>query len=171
MRYSVALSASLLVACFGKGGGYAVVTEANPNPFRVRGCKLTVDAVAFDRLVYSGQPEAQRVANMAPDQQATFNGDKTAFSFAFKQELVASRPNLIADAPSGGEGSFLMRPALLRYTPSGDAEISISVTDASGQRVLDEIHVTATVTDLRGAASPLAKGVNRYLKSRFVCSR
>ncbi len=165
------VSLFLLMACTpkSKGAGYSLTQMANPNPFRTPGCTLTVDAVAFDKLIYAGQPEAQRLANMAPEQQATYQDDKKAFSFAFKQQLVTAKPNLIIDGPPAGGNAFLLRPSLLRYSPGSEGELVVDVTDPSGQ-LLDEFHVTAVLPSLRDAAGPLGRPVDKYLQTRFKCS-
>jgi hypothetical protein len=157
----------LLAACGGsKHGSYTVVQQAEPNPFRAPGCKLSVEPVSFDKLDYAGQPEATRLASMPADQQTTWQDDKKAFSFGLKQQLVASRGGLIVD----GSGSFSMRPSLLRYAPGGEAELLVDVTDPNGA-VLDEIRVTSKVLNLREAASALGKNVDRYVHTRFTCAR
>jgi len=169
MRAWTVAVALVVMSCTPKAP-YVMMQTANPNPFRTPGCTLTVDAVTFDKLIYAGQPEAQRLANMAPEQQATFQDDKKAFSFTFKQQLVATKPKLIIDGPPTGGNAFLMRPSLLSYSPGGDAELLVDVTDPSAQ-VLDELRVTAKVTSLRDAATPLGRPLDRYLLTRFKCSR
>ena len=152
------------------GKSYTIVQQASPNPFHVSGCRLSVDPVAFDKLIYVGQPEADRLANMPPDQQARFQDDKKAFSFALKQELVASHATIVLDGPASGANQFLMRPSLVSYSPGGDAELVVDVTDAAGTQILEELRVSTKVTSLREASEPFGRSLSRYLKSRF-CSR
>jgi len=170
MRTLIALGICTLVACGGGNKSYTMEQQANPNPFKASGCKLAVDAVAFDKLIYAGKPEAEQLANMPPDQQARFQDEKKAFSFALKQELVAWRQSLILDGAASGENQFLMRPSLVSYMPGGEAELDVVVSDAAGTQVLDELRVRATVTSLRDAATPLGHPLTRYLHSRF-CTR
>lgn len=168
--FSVVLLA--VMACGGGGGGkgYALLQQANPNPFRMPGCKVAVDPVTFDKLIYANQPEADRLANMPPDQQARFQDDKKAFSFALKQALVASHENLVIDGPASGGNTFLMRPSLTSYSPGGETTVVVDVTDAAGTQVLEQVSVTAKATTLREASEPLGRSLGRYLKTRF-CSR
>ncbi len=164
------LVVAALVACGGGGGkGYSIVQPASPNPFKTPGCKVSVDAVAYDKLVYAGQPEADRVASMPADQQARFQDDKKAFSFALKQELVAQRGDLILDGPASGANQFLMKPSLVIYSPGDTAELVVDITDAAGTQVLEELRASAKTTSLREASGPLGRSLGHYLKARF-CS-
>ena len=167
---ALALSLALVVAgCSSKP--YTVVQQAQPNPFKQHGCTLTVDPIAFDRLVVDGTPEAAYVAQKAPEEQAKYEDDKKAMSFAFKQELVAnSSASLIADAPASGGNAFVLKPSLASMTNSGEFELVVDITDASGSP-LDEIRVKGRSAGLRGSAGPLGQHVARYLKTRFSCAR
>lgn len=163
----IAIAALGLGACGGGSKGYTAEHLASPNPFHMPGCKLAVEPVAFDKLIYAGRPEAEQLANMPPDQQAHFQDDKKAFSFDLKQELVIAKQSLILDGPASGENQFSMRPSLVSYSPGGEAELVVDVTDAAGTQILDELRVKATVTSLRDASGPLARPLGHYLKTRF----
>jgi hypothetical protein len=156
-----------LVGCVAKP--YVVVQQADPSPFRSPGCTLVVDAVTYEKLIYSGEPEGTRLASMAPAQQAVFQDDKNALSLGLKQRLAASRKPLVVNGPAQGGNAFIMRPSLLRYSPGGDAELLVDVTDTSGA-VLDEVRVTASVANLREAPRVLGDALDRYLRSRFTCA-
>jgi len=168
-KWGLAVAVVLVVGCSSKP--YTVVQQASPNPFKGRGCKLSVDPVAFDKLVVDGAPDASYVAQKAPEQQAKYEDDKKAMSFAFKQELVAGNTMLIADGPPAGGNAFVLKPALLTMNGGVDFELVADVTDASGA-MLDEVRVKGhSSTGLRGAASPLGQHVSRYLKTRMSCGR
>lgn len=143
-----------LGACGGGGGSKSVtiLQQANPNPFREAGCKVSVGDVAFDPGV------------------AASDDDKKLFSFALKQELVVVRSGLILDGPPSGENTFLLRPTLQTFNPGAEAQLRVDVTDASGAQVLEQIRVSAKASSLRDASGPFGKPLGRYLKSRF-CSR
>jgi hypothetical protein len=141
-------------ACGGGGGSKSVtiLQQANPNPFRESGCKVSVGDVAFDPAV------------------AATDEDKKVFSFALKQELVVARSGLILDGPPAGGNTFLLRPTLQTFGPGAEAQLQVDVTDSSGAQVLEQIRVTAKASTLRDASGPFGKPLGRYLKSRF-CSR
>src|SRR4051812_39683179 len=98
----------LSIAACGAGGGSKSVTilqQANPNPFRGSGCKVSVGDVTFDPSV------------------AATDEDKKVFSFALKQELVVARSGLILDGPPSGENTFLLRPTLQTFGAGTDAQL------------------------------------------------
>ncbi len=162
----------ILVACGGGGKQVTVVQQASPNPFKQRGCTLSVDPVAFDRLVVDGTPDATYIAGKAPEGQAKYDDDKKAMSFAFKQEIVANASSsLVSDGPPSGGNAFVLKPSLTTMNNGADFELTADITDASGS-TLDEIRVSGHApTGLRGAAVPLGQKVARYLKSRMSCAR
>jgi hypothetical protein len=162
--------AAVVVGCSSKP--YTVVQQASPNPFKQRGCTLSVDPVAFDRLVVDGVPDATYASQKAPEQQAKYEDDKKAMSFAFKQELIAnSSTSLVADAPASGGNAFVLKPSLVTMTNGGDFELVADISDASGS-MLDEVRVKGhSAVGLRGAAVPLGQHVARYLKTRLSCAR
>ena len=145
----------VLAACGGAGGGSKAVTivqQANPNPFKETGCKVSVGDVAYDASV------------------AASDEDKKAFSFALKQELVVARSGLIQDGPASGPNTFLLRPTLQTFVPGSSSDMQVDVTDATGAQVLEQVRVSAKAASLRDASSPFGKPLGRYLKSRF-CAR
>lgn len=153
MRSSIVLALAL-AACGGGGGGksYSFVQQANPNPFHEAGCKLSVADVAYDPSV------------------TVSDDDKKAFSFALKQELVVAKSGVVTDSPASGANAFLMRPTLTSFNPSGESQMTVDVTDATGAQVYDQLKVTAKASSLRDASSPFGRALGRYVKSRF-CSR
>ncbi len=153
MRSSIVLALAL-VACGGGGGGksYSFIQQANPNPFHEAGCKLSVGDVAYAQTVVAS------------------DDDKKAFSFALKQEIVVAKSGVVIDGPPSGANAFLMRPTLTTFTPGGESQMQVDVTDAAGTQVYDQLRVSAKVSSLRDASSPFGRALGRYVKSRF-CSR
>ena len=143
----------LATACGSGGGGskgVTIVQQANPNPFKETGCKVSVGDVSYDTSITAS------------------DDDKKAFSFALRQELVVARSGLIQDGASG-PNTFTLRPTLQTFA-GGDAQLQIDVTDSTNAQVLEQIRVSAKASSLRDASSSFGKPIGRYLKSRF-CSR
>ncbi len=176
-------AASFAVAC---SKPYVVVREAVPNPFVHAQCRLAVADVATNKLIVGDEPDARYAADKSPEQQASYQQDKAAFSSIFRDELAQRHPSLVVPAPAAGPNVFLMRASFTHWEPGfeavivskpAEAQITVDIYDASGQKLYDEIRTKAKVTGsfasgsrMRDAARVVARYTSAYIDDRFLCA-
>jgi hypothetical protein len=148
-----ALSLSAL-AGVGCGPPGIVIRQGAPNPF-VGKSEFVVEAVAYPGLQVGDKTEAAYLSDKKPEQQQSFEADKTETAKNLLESLTveAGKRGIRITPSSGTPGMFNIRPVVTFFEPgnfNGFVNIAtvlkatMQILDAQGQ-VIDEVQFQATV--------------------------
>lgn len=177
----------------GCGPQWAVVKQANPNPFAAQRA-FVVEPMKFDGMQVGKLSEADYLAKKNADQQASFQADKSAMNEKFGERLteLAAKKSVALTPAAGAPAGYTIRAVVSFLEPGvyiprvGGLGVDLSrptvvranlqIVDAQGA-VLDDISINAEVaadlinaasgTRYRKAAEKLAEKANLYLIERL----
>jgi hypothetical protein len=172
---------AVAVVAMGCGPHWQVISQTVPSPL-VNQRQFFIEAVRAENIAVGDTTEAVYLASKTPEQQASWQTDKTDMITHFSDGLMAEGEGLLFPTQPGPT-TFIVRPIVLFVEPgfyayvgkATELEMRVEILSPSGQPVdVIQVHSVipagmfnpATGTRLRQAADDAGHTTGDYLKSR-----